>query len=139
MTRCSNVPAACSLNVTSVTSSKSVVGGLDLCTAEGVAGGSQLPRVLLSNGEHAGTTDVTQHSCHTRWNVFQFHKQQFMVILIRFIAKGVTLIDINLIAVSLVSCLQTPSRVALLMRTAAAPTFSATTATRPTTTPAVVG
>jgi hypothetical protein len=55
MTRCSNVPAACSLNVTSVTSSSRVVGGLDLCTAEGVAGGSQLPRVLTS-GEYAGAT-----------------------------------------------------------------------------------
>lgn len=52
MTRCSNVPPTCSLKNLKVlvTPVANITGSLDMCTREGVTGGTQLPRVLTSTG-----------------------------------------------------------------------------------------
>lgn len=47
--QCINVPATCTPTATTITTpARNITAALDMCTAEGVLGGSQLNRVLLS-------------------------------------------------------------------------------------------
>jgi hypothetical protein len=49
MQRCINVPQTCVLKM--LVGTANISAALDMCSAEGVAGGTQLPRVLTTAGE----------------------------------------------------------------------------------------